>query len=139
MEGIVNMLRSKVKIYLGVIALLIAMGLPSRMVPNIFPSWYVLYAGDFLWAAVVFYSFCLLFNIKTKQAVLVSLLTVYLIEISQLFHPPWLQEVRQIKFFALIIGHGFLWSDIIAYTFGIATAALLDFYVLQRYRSTTEE
>lgn len=120
------------KIYIPVVAFLIGLGLPSRIIPQYFPSWYVLYAGDFLWATVVFFFYCLLFNLTPKQAAIASLTTSYLIEISQLFHPQWLEQLRSIKVLSLILGFGFLWSDLAAYTLGIAVATGIDLALLKR-------
>ena len=119
-------------IYLSIIFILIAIGLPSRIVPEYFPGWFALYAGDFLWATVVFFLYCLVFKLKPKQAIIFSLCTAYIIEIYQLFYPEWLQQLRQIKIISLVIGHGFLWSDLIAYTFGIAVASGIDYSILKR-------
>lgn len=112
--------------YTAVVITLIAVGLPTRIVPQQVPRWSVLYGGDALWAAILFFVYCLLFKLTTKRAAIYSLISAYLIELSQLFHPPWLETLREIKIVALIIGRGFLWSDLIAYSCGIAVAAAID-------------
>lgn len=114
------------KIYIPIILFVIAIGVPSRIIPQLFPNWYNTYAGDFLWAIVVFLLFANIFRLKTKTAFFASLIFAYTIEVSQLFHPGWLESIRSIKVFALVLGHGFLWSDIIAYTLGISLVAIVD-------------
>ena len=113
-------------IYLPLIAIIIALGLPARLVPQYLPDWYVTYAGDFLWAMLVFFLYALLFHLSTKFSFCIALLTAYLIEISQLFHPAWLDHLRSIRLLGFVLGFGFLWSDLIAYTLGISLAAGID-------------
>jgi hypothetical protein len=72
--------------------------------------------------------FCICTDFKVSIA---ALLFAYAIEISQLFHPPWLDSLRSIKIFALVLGYGFLWSDIAAYTLGISTGALIERFLLR--------
>ena len=125
-------MRRNLKIYFPVVLCLIALGLPSRISPEHFPRWYVLYAGDFLWAALVFFLYCLIFNLKTKYAAAAAAITACLIEFSQLFHPVWLEQLRSIKVFSLALGFGFLWTDLIAYAFGIVAAASIDLLIVRR-------
>ena len=49
-----------------------------------------------------------------------------LVEVSQLIHTPGLDALRQNSFVALVLGQGFLWSDLACYTVGAAGAVLLD-------------
>ncbi|MCK5727734.1 MAG: DUF2809 domain-containing protein [Methylococcales bacterium] len=119
-------MKRPLKFYLPLLMILIAMGLASRTISNQLPNWYVMYAGDFLWAMLIFFMYCLVFNLKAKKAFIISIITVYLIEISQLFHPQWLDYLRSIKLFSLILGFAFLWSDIVAYTFGLFFAVIVD-------------
>jgi len=90
-------------------AVLIALGLPARIIQNQLPAWYVQYFGDYLWAMLLFFIFALILQkMSTFKVAAVTLLFTYSIEISQLFHPQWLEDLRSIKVFALILGHGFL-------------------------------
>ena len=118
-------------VYLPLIGVIIVLGLPARLVPHFLPNWYVTYAGDFLWAMLVFFLYALLFRFSTKTCIVVALLTAYLIELSQLFHPVWLDSLRSIRLFGFILGFGFLWSDLVAYTLGISLAAGIDWFVAQ--------
>jgi hypothetical protein len=117
-------------IYISLISLTIALGLTARLLPHSLPRWYILYFGDFLWAMLVFFLYGLLFRLTTKNTFCIALLTAYLIEVSQLFHPAWLDYLRSIRPLALVIGFGFLWSDLIAYTLGIFLAAGIDRLIL---------
>ncbi|MCI5209181.1 MAG: DUF2809 domain-containing protein [Candidatus Electrothrix sp. ATG2] len=125
-------------IYLPLIGLIITLGLPARLVPQYLPNWYVTYAGDFLWAMLVFFLYALLLRLPTKSCFCIALLTAYLIEISQLFHPAWLDYLRSIRLLGFILGFGFLWSDLIAYTLGISLAAGIDRLLLNAARKNTD-
>jgi hypothetical protein len=113
------------RIYFLMMAVIISLGLPARMFQDQLPTWYVTYFGDYLWAMLLFFIFALtLRNMTTFEVAILALIFTYMIEISQLFHPQWLDSLRSIKLFALVLGHGFLWSDIMAYTLGIFTGPL---------------
>jgi hypothetical protein len=120
----------KLLIYLPLAALIIALGLPARLVPHLLPTWYVIYAGDILWAMLLYCVCALLLGRSTVHTLCIALLIACCIEVSQLCHPPWLEQLRAIRPLAFVLGFSFLWSDIIAYILGIACAALLDLLFL---------
>jgi len=124
--------KRNVIIYLLIMIVIIAFGLPARFIENRLPDWYVLYFGDYLWAMLLFFGFALVLrNMNTLKVGITTLVLTYLIEISQLFHPAWLDHLRSVKLFGLILGYGFLWSDLAAYTLGISTGALADWFFLR--------
>ena len=107
-------------IYIGAIAVLIVIGLLSRklsFVPQCF--------GDALWAVVMY---CCWRIVLVKRppyvAAAFALVTSFAVEFSQLIKWRWLVELRSTKIGHLLLGQGFLWSDLIAYTVGIAAALL---------------
>ena len=121
------------RIYLLIMVVITAFGLPARMIQDQLPTWYVQYFGDYLWAMLLFFGFALaLQKMSTLQVVILTLLFTYCIEISQFFHPQWLDYLRSIKLFGLILGYKFLWTDILAYTLGISTGALIENFLLQK-------
>src|SRR5215218_4586143 len=78
------------------------------------------YVGDFL---VVIFLYCLLqsfLNISCTKAALGVLLFSYVIEISQYFHLIRHLGLQHSRLAHLILGSGFEWIDLIAYTLGIA-------------------
>ena len=79
------------------------------------------------WALLVYWLWGWLFPRASigQIAVLAGTFSL-LIEISQLIQTPWLQELRQIKLIALVIGHGFLWSDLLCYAVGIGFGVSLE-------------
>ncbi|MCI5163110.1 MAG: DUF2809 domain-containing protein, partial [Candidatus Electrothrix sp. AX5] len=86
----------------------------------------VLCVFGFVGAMLVFFLYALLFRLPTKFCFCAALITAYLIEISQLFHPAWLEYLRSVRLLSFVLGFGFLWSDLIAYTLGISLAAGID-------------
>ncbi|WP_438421670.1 DUF2809 domain-containing protein [Bacillus siamensis] len=116
---------------------IIALGLLSRTacITNLLPGMINDYLGDALWAAMIFTGFGFLFcNIRTETAAILSLSFCCLIECSQLYHAPWIDEIRSSTLGGLILGWQFVWSDIFAYTLGVCAAALLEWAVKRKRR-----
>ena len=122
------------RIYLPIIGLIFCLGLPARTTNDYLPSWYVNYFGDFLWAMMLFFLCAVLFRWQTKWAVLATIASTWLIEVSQLYHAPWIDSLRDIKVLGLILGYGFLWSDLVAYTAGISLGAAVDYAILRKQK-----
>nr|WP_237028767.1 DUF2809 domain-containing protein [Pedobacter steynii] len=70
----------------------------------------------------------LFIRLNYLKAALISLTICYLIELSQLYHVAWIDQIRNTSLGALVLGRGFLWSDMAAYTIG--TAACVFLYLL---------
>lgn len=95
--------------------LIIALGLLSRKV-SLLPQ----ETGDALWAMMVF---CLMRIVMPKAGLLkVSLMALaisFAVEFSQLIRWQWLVDLRSTTVGHLVLGQGFLWKDLVAYTIGI--------------------
>jgi hypothetical protein len=90
------------------------------------------YSGDILWSAMVYFGLCVIFPfMKIKNLIFISSAFSYLIEITQLYHAPWIDSIRATRLGGLILGFGFLWSDLICYTIGVLFASLVDFIQLK--------
>jgi len=114
-------------VYAIALLLVIAAGLASRRFGHWLPAFVADYAGDTLWAAVVFVGLGLLFPRQpTRTLALAALALAYADEISQLYHAPWIDAIRRTTPGALVLGWGFLWSDLACYTVGVALAAGLE-------------
>jgi hypothetical protein len=48
------------------------------------------------------------------------------VEVSQLYHAPWIDAIRQTRLGGWVLGFGFLWSDLACYAVGIATGAVAE-------------
>jgi len=119
--------------YLIAIAVLFLFGLPSRLVPQYLPDFYVNFVGDGLWAMAIFFMLGLVFRAATtRRLVILSLAITYAIEFSELYQADWINQLRSIKLIGLILGFTFLWSDLAMYTIGITIGALIEHFVLWR-------
>ena len=105
----------------------ILLGLLSRSEFIELPTFIDAYVGDVLWAFMVFWLCAIVFMKRSlRTALYVSLIFSFSIELTQLYHTPWIDAIRDVKFFALILGHGFLWSDLACYSIGICAGFLLE-------------
>ena len=119
-------------LYIISIVIVIALGLASRKVMG-FPYFVYEYVGDVLWAVNVYLLFAVLF--PSEKIPLISVVTFFfsfLIEFSQIYHAPWIDSIRDTFIGGLVLGYGFLWSDILCYLIGTAIGAVLD-SILLRY------
>ena len=121
------MMKRKRSWYWGLCFLVIVLGLASRTFRDVLPVWVGAYAGDVLWGLMVFLLTGALFSqISIKCNLLISLGFSFAIEFSQLYHAPWLDSLRNTKLGSLILGFGFLWSDLLCYLLGISIGVLLE-------------
>jgi len=83
--------------------------------------------GDALWAAMIFW---LLGIVAPVSRVAVRGAVAYavcvLVEVSQLFHSPGLDAMRETTIGHLVLGSGFDARDLLAYALGVGAAALID-------------
>ncbi|PQV62389.1 Protein of unknown function (DUF2809) [Abditibacterium utsteinense] len=113
----------------GIASLVLFVGWNSRIYKHLLPSFIGDYAPDTLWALLVFLVVLSLWpQLSMRRATWIALLISYSIECSQLVQTQWLQNIRNAKVGGLLLGHGFLWSDMLCYTVGIAMGALIDAY-----------
>ncbi|WP_430883278.1 DUF2809 domain-containing protein [Fusibacter sp. JL216-2] len=108
------MLSKKAKILVK-IAMTIMVGLLSRQI-----EWIPVFVGDILYAVMMYFIIeLILFRKKSLIVAVFALLLTYLIEFSQLYKADWIIGIRSTLLGKLVLGQGFLWSDIYSYTFGI--------------------
>lgn len=104
-------------------ALLTRMGLPLPDVVSV-------YGGDFLWGVMLYFLICAVLPCGIGMKNLVSALLIsYTVESFQLYQADWILLVRANKWGGLLLGHGFLWSDILLYTLGNITGFCLSLFV----------
>jgi hypothetical protein len=114
-------------IYALLILTTVILGLASRHFASYLSNWINLYTGDALWALMVFFIIgFVLRNKSTWVVAFLALLFSFAIEVSQLYHAPWIDNLRAVKIGGLILGFGFLWSDLISYTVGILLGIFLE-------------
>ncbi|MDM8566737.1 DUF2809 domain-containing protein [Candidatus Halobeggiatoa sp. HSG11] len=129
-----NLIHRNRIVYALAIITVIVLGLASRRYS--LPYFIVTYAGDTLWALMVFFIIGFLFpTLSTIKVIIIALSFSFCIELSQLYHEPWIDNIRQNRLVALIIGHVFLWSDLICYTVGIIIGGLIELMVSTTFLS----
>ncbi|MDX1932589.1 MAG: DUF2809 domain-containing protein [Capsulimonadales bacterium] len=98
----------------------LSLGLASRRFGSVLPPFIAAYSGDTLWALLVY----LVVGLWSPDAppvrrAIIAWAFSCTIEISQLYHAPWIEAIRRTTLGGLILGFGFLGSDIVCYTVGI--------------------
>lgn len=113
----------------GVIVLLLPLiGLGMRANTTQLPAFIALYTPDALWALLVFAVIVFLApRLRTSQAIAMALIFAFLIECSQLYQAPWINSLRATRAGGLVLGFGFLWSDLLCYIVGILLGAGVDY------------
>ncbi len=115
--------------------LVIILGLSSRKFAFALPALLNDYLGDALWALMIFIGFGFLFpKIETKKLAFISLMFCYGIEVSQLYHAEWIDSIRATTLVGLVLGYGFLWSDLVAYTIGVGVGMFCEFMLRKKKR-----
>ncbi|TRW25691.1 DUF2809 domain-containing protein [Flavobacterium zepuense] len=110
-------------IYLVIALLTIITGLLARHRQDLFPDMVNLYLGDVLYAFMMYYFYSFLLpHTKSLHRAVIALVTCYAIEAFQLYEAPWATALRATLFGRLVLGSGFLWSDLLAYFIGIVLA-----------------
>ncbi|MBP1039400.1 DUF2809 domain-containing protein [Vagococcus sp. BWB3-3] len=113
-------------IYAVATILTMASGLLTRKVAFVLPEWVNAYLGDGLWALMVFFCCsCLFPKLSSLKRIILALIFCYLIEISQLYQGEWLNQIRQTTLGGLVLGYGFLWSDLLSYTVGVLAGGIM--------------
>lgn len=95
-------------------------------------------AGDAIWAMMIYYGIRFLSpTMNYRQSLIISLAFCYVIELSQIYHAPWIDGLRKTTLGGLVLGFGFLWSDILAYTIGVVLAVRIDEILLRTRNYST--
>ena len=102
--------------YGGFVVLVIAVGLLSRRVPGVPAE-----VGDGLWAVMI----CGLVGFVSPAAgrtriAGVGLVICFAVEFSQLIDVEWLNAASKTLPGRLVLGRGFLWADLVAYSIGVS-------------------
>lgn len=107
-------------------ALTIPLGLLTRADLPL-PAIIAAYGGDTLYATLIFFLAALLWpRAPTWKLATAALGFCYAIELSQLYHAPWLDALRRTLPGRLVLGSGFRWDDLLCYAAGVLLAAAVD-------------
>ena len=105
-------------VFLFVLILLCICGIAVRRRNGISPDFFNTYFPDAAWTMAVYCGFGLLFCKGIRVNLPAALLVSYLVECSQLLHTPALDALRATRIGGLMLGYGFLRSDLLCYTVG---------------------
>jgi len=103
----------------------IIVGLLSRQIRFI-----PVYVGDILYATMMYFLVRSLF-IRTSiyKTAVTTLAITFCIEFSQLDQSVWINNLRNTVLGRLVLGQGFLWTDLIAYIIGVILALAITTFI----------
>ena len=122
--------------YAGLIVGVVILGLGSRSsAAEILPEFIATYAGDTLWALMIFLLIgCVWAETSTIRVAAWTLAFAYGIEFSQFHQADWINAIRDTRLGGLVLGFGFKGSDLVCYTLGCGTGVLTE-HLYRRSRS----
>jgi hypothetical protein len=113
-------------VYAALTAVTIIVGLLSRRIPAL-PSWLAKDAGDALYATMIFWLLGVLAaGLPTRRAAVAAVAFCFAVELSQLYHAPWIDAIRDTRLGGLVLGHGFHAADLICYAVGVLLGVLIE-------------
>ncbi len=112
---------------LALIALICLLGINSRRFGAHLPWLIASYSGDTLWALAAFLGTGLLLpRASTGLVACLALIVSLTVECSQLYHAPWIDAIRRTTPGGLLLGYGFLWSDLACYAAGVGIGVMFE-------------
>jgi len=109
------------------IALACPLGIGSRRFAQCLPGFIAAYAGDTLWALAAFLGIGLILpRASTQTTAMLAMAFSVAIELSQLYHAPWINSIRHTTLGGLILGFDFVWSDLICYAVGVGLGVAIE-------------
>jgi hypothetical protein len=117
------------------ILLIIPLGLLTRA--NLpLPTLVARYGGDTLYATLIFFLLAWIWPRTSGWALALAAWSIcLLVELSQLINHPWLNAIRATLPGRLVLGAGFVWSDLLCYAVGVGLGVGIDYVVFRRSRN----
>jgi len=138
MERTIRLIRTRF-VYLLAATIVAIVGLASRRYREQLPAFLAEYAGDTLWALMVFLLVStLLAGRPIPLRAVISLSVAVLVEISQLYHAPWIDSIRRTTLGGLVLGFGFLWTDLVCYLVGVMIGVVAELTVVGSMRVSSD-
>lgn len=89
--------------------------------------------GDALWAAMIaWWVGAAAPTVRLSRRTIVALAVCFAVELSQLYHAPWIDALRETTLGHLVLGSGFDPRDLASYAAGVLAAVLLELVMLRR-------
>ena len=106
--------------YAVLVGVTIALGLLSRRIAGL-PHGLAKEPGDVLYATMAYWIARLVAPAGSwARAAVAATLFCFAIEVSQLYHAPWIEAVRDHRLGGLVLGHAFHATDLLCYVLGVA-------------------
>lgn len=113
--------------YAVLLVVTLILGLGSRHVPHLLPSWLAKSLGDVLYATFVFWLMRFLSpDFTIPQTALTATVFCFLIEFSQLYQAPWIVQIRHTRLGGLVLGYGFHPADLLCYVVGVGLGVVVE-------------
>jgi hypothetical protein len=114
-------------VWVGLLAVAATLGLGSRRFAGYLPGPVVAYTGDTMWALAVFLGLGLVFaTLSTWRLAALTVLISTSVELSQLYHAPWIDMIRATTIGHLALGSGFDPKDLACYAAGVGIGVLIE-------------
>jgi len=68
----------------------------------------------------------------------ISLALAFAVEVSQLYHAPWIDSIRSTTLGGLVLGFGFLWTDLVCYLVGAWPLREYRLYIIRLLARNTD-
>jgi hypothetical protein len=112
---------------IALIALAAILGIGSRCFASSLPGFVAAYAGDTLWALAAFLVVGLVVpRASTWRVAVLAMSFSVVIEVSQLYHAPWIDSIRRTTLGGLILGYDFVGSDLACYAVGVGLGIVIE-------------
>lgn len=102
------------------------MGLATRSRPQAFPALVATYGGDVLYAVLWVQIVAVVARGRVAVCAGIALAVCVAIEASQAVHLGWLDALRATRAGALVLGRGFMTSDLACYAVGAGFGAAVE-------------
>ena len=114
-------------IQLLLIVLVSVLGIGSRRFASSLPGFIAAYSGDTLWALAAFNGIGMVLpRASTWTVAFLALSLSFGVELSQLYHAPWIDSIRMTTVGGLLLGFSFVWSDLACYAVGVGLGMLIE-------------
>jgi Protein of unknown function (DUF2809) len=110
-------------IYVLLFVFCVWLALATRKYPEWFYPLIARYGGDTIWSGEFLFFLRILFpQTKLFKLAVFNYLFGVIVEVSQLWYRSWLDATRHTQIGRLMLGVGFLWSDLLCYAVGALLA-----------------
>lgn len=122
--------------YLILFIFCVWLALATRQHKHYFHPLIVKYGGDVIWAGMFLFLLRIFFTkIALWKLAIINYILGVLDECSQLITVDWFVAIRQTKLGKLMLGVGFVWSDLVCYAIGTFLVFLIIYFMEKKMLS----